>query len=107
QTTLYEEALAAGNTQMADLLLRFGAKASVSVLEGEQAFVAAALRLDQRQAKALLNEHPEYLVSTAAMFAAAGQDRVDAVAFLLDLGMSPDVKDAQGQSALHVAAYHD
>src|SRR5262249_48693969 len=26
---------------------------------------------------------------------------------LLDLGTSPDIKDAQGQSALHVAAYHD
>ena len=31
------------------------------------------------------------------MFAAARQDRINVAAFLMDLGMSPDVKDAQGK----------
>jgi uncharacterized protein len=107
QTTLYEEAVRAGNPAMADLLLRFGAAASTPHLQGEEALVAACLRLDRENVKALLHEHPEYLASTAVMFAAARKDRADAVALLLDPGMSPDVKDAKGQSALHVAAYHD
>jgi ankyrin repeat protein len=107
QTTLYEEAIAAGNTRMAELLLRFGATPSASALEGEQAFVAACMALDREKAQLLLAEHPEYLASPAAMFAAARHDRAHVAALLCDLGTSPDAKDAQGQTALHVAAYHD
>jgi hypothetical protein len=107
QTTLYEEAVRTGNPEVADLLQRFGATASAPLLEGEEAFVAACLRLDREKVKAPVHEHPEFLASTATMFAAARKDRADEVALLLDAGMSPDVKDARGQSALHVAAYHD
>ncbi|MGI8784298.1 MAG: ankyrin repeat domain-containing protein [Acidobacteriota bacterium] len=41
------------------------------------------------------------------MMVAARRDRADVVALLLDLGMSPDIDDAQqgGQRPLHVAAY--
>ena len=41
------------------------------------------------------------------MFVAAERDRADVVAFLIDLGVSPDVEDAEHQRPLHVAAYHD
>jgi hypothetical protein len=53
--------------------------------------------------------HPEYLESPKALHLAAERDRADVVAFLLDLGVSPDVEDPAegGQRALHVAAYAD
>jgi uncharacterized protein len=105
--TLHEEALRNGLTEMAELLVRFGATPGPLVLEGEEAFTAACFRLDRERARALLAEHPEYLGVPGPMFAAAERDRADVVAFLLDLGMSPDVAGSHGQRALHVAAYRD
>jgi ankyrin repeat protein len=92
---------------MAELLERHGAASSAVVLEGIQAFVAACMRLDRDEAHALLARHPEYRKSHEPMFVAAKRDRADVVAFLLDLGVSPDVEGRQRQRALHVAAYDD
>lgn len=105
--TLHEEALRNGLTEMAELLVRFGASAGTVALEGEDALLAACLRLDRAEAQALLGQHPEYLLSPRAMMVAAERDRADVVAFLLDLGMSPDIKDQGGASPLHVAAYNN
>ncbi len=107
--SLYEEALRKGSVEMAELLVRYGAMRSVLVLEGEEAFAAACLRLDREQAQSLVREHPEYLSSPRAMAIAAGQDRSDVVALLLDLGMSPNIEDPEEgkQHPLHVAAYGD
>jgi ankyrin repeat protein len=105
--TLYEEALRRGQQDMASLLVRHGAPKTMLALEGEEAFTAACFRLERHEADALLQQHPEYLRSTATMFAAARQNRADVVAFLLDLGVSVDVEDANGTRALHEAAYGD
>jgi uncharacterized protein len=106
--SLHEEALRQGFTEMADLLIRYGATPSAPVLlEGLEAFAAACLRLDREEAKALLEQHPEYLLSPVAMFAAAQRDRADVVEFLLDLGMSTEVEDEHKQRPLHEAAGHD
>jgi hypothetical protein len=106
---LHEEALRNGLTEMAGLLLRHGATPASIVLEGEDAFTAACLRLDREEARRLFTGHPEYLRSPRAMHAAAERDRVDVSAFLLDLGVSADVQDpeAGNQGPLHVAAYQD
>src|SRR5439155_20385494 len=50
-----------------------------------------------------------FLQSPRPTTMAAQTDRVDVAAFLLDLGMSPDVEDPrQGRARpLHFAAYHD
>ena len=103
--SLYEDALRSGSTQMAELLLRFGATPSTLQPDGEDAFVAACLRLDREMAETLAVRYPDYLRSPTAMFAAAERDRADVVELLLALGMSPDVQDATGQRGLHVAAY--
>lgn len=105
--SLYEDAVRAGRTEMADLLLRHGATPSEVVYEGEDAFADACFRLDRDAAAALLARHPGYRQSPRTMHAAAGRDRADVVALLLDLGVSPDVADpaAGGQRPLHVAAY--
>jgi ankyrin repeat protein len=105
--TLRDEALRHGLTEMADLLVRFGASTGTVELAGEDAFLRACLRLDREESRAILAGHPEYLLAPAPMFVAAEHDRADVATLLLDLGMSPDVQDAQGQRALHVAAYND
>jgi ankyrin repeat protein len=107
--TLYEEALRKGSVEMAELLLRYGATRSLRVLEGEEAFAAACLRLDRERAQSLAREHPEYLSSPRPMTLAAGLDRSDVVELLLDLGVSADIEDPEGgkQHPLHVAAYAD
>ncbi len=105
--TLYEEAVRLDQLEMAELLARNGATRSAVVLEGVEAFAAAALRLDRTRALVLLAEHPEYLRSPVAMFAAAKRDRADVVAFLLGLGMSVDVEDSSRTRALHEAAHAD
>ncbi len=105
--SLHEDALRLGQAEMAELLVRYGASPSVVVFEGVEAFAAACFRLDRREAEALLEEHPEYLLSPVTMFAAAKRDRADVVAFLLELGMSVDVEDDQGTRGLHEAAYAD
>jgi ankyrin repeat protein len=106
--SLYEEALRQGFTEMADLLERFGATPSGPLaLEGEDPFTSACFRLDREEARAILEKRPEYLRSPAVMFAAARQDRVDVVTFLLDLGMSIEIEDERKQRPLHEAASHD
>jgi ankyrin repeat protein len=105
--SLHEESLRRGHKEMADLLVRYGATPSVLALEGEEAFAAACFQLDREKARALLAGHPEYLLVPGPMFMAAERDRADVVTLLLDLGMSPDVQDAQAQRVLHVAAYND
>ena len=109
QHTLYQEAVRNGLTEMADLLARHGATRSEAALEGEEAFIAACLRLDRDAALALLSKHPEYLRSPHAMFVAATRDRADVAALLLDLGVSPNI-EASGsgkEHPLHTAAWND
>ncbi len=107
QRSLYEEAVRLGHTEIAKLLVRYGAEQHPIVLSDEDQFVAACLRLDQGQVERILDRHPEYLQSPNAIFAAARQDRADVVALLLDLGTPIEVEDAKKQRALHVAAAHD
>src|SRR4029434_10471456 len=58
--SLHEEALRQGFTEMADLLVRYGATPSAPyTLEGLEAFAAACLRLDREEARAHVAQHPE------------------------------------------------
>ena len=105
QYSLHEDALRRGRIEIADLLLRYGATPSGFVREGVAVFADVCFRLDEKEARALIEQHPEYLHSTAPIFAAAKNDRADVVAFLLDLGTSTEVADDSQQRPLHVAAY--
>ncbi len=106
KTSLYVDAMRLNFPEMAELLLRYGATPAPIALTDEQRFVAAILRLDRAAAEAELAEHPEYLHSTVAMFAAAGRDDAEAVSLLLDLGTSIEVEDRKQQRTLHHAAAH-
>jgi ankyrin repeat protein len=105
QRPLYEGALLSGNTEMAALLLQYGAKPLEAPLDGPDAFSAAALRLDAAEVRRLARRHPEYLASPEPLLTAARLDRDDVVRLLLDVGVSPDVATATGERALHAAAY--
>jgi ankyrin repeat protein len=107
KASLHAVAVRSGKREMADLLVRHGATPSGAMIDDEQAFLAACLHLDRERAEALIAEHPEYLRSTAAMFAAARQDRPDVVALLLDLGVPIEVENEHRQRPLHAAAWSD
>lgn len=105
--TLYERAALERLTEMADLLVRYGATPSVPVLDDEWAFVAACFQLDREEAHAHIEGHPEYLQSPRAMFEAAKRDRADIVEFLLSLGVPIEVHDKTKTRTLHQAAAHN
>jgi ankyrin repeat protein len=112
QRSPYELALRKELPEMVGLLVRYGGTPLTVAVEGEseeEAFVAACFRLDGDDVRARLADHPEYLQSPKAIFAAAQHDRADVMRFLLDLGMSPDLEDpARGHARpLHEAAGSD
>ncbi|HVH88773.1 MAG TPA: ankyrin repeat domain-containing protein, partial [Terriglobales bacterium] len=105
QRSLYEQALLLGETDMAELLARYGATRIDPERDSEDAFIAACFRRDREGADALIKQHPEYLKSPAALHMAAKQNRADVIEFLLDLGVSPEVENPSKATALHEAAY--
>jgi len=105
--SLHEEALRRGYPEIADLLVRYGATAQPIAQGGVEAFTEVCFRLDENEARAILEKHPEFLRSPLPMFLAAQRDRDDVVEFLLDLGMSIEIEDNSKQRPLHVAAAHD
>ena len=104
--TLYEEAMRRGHVEMAELLVRYGARRVPVEKKGIEAFIEACLVMDEQRVRAMLAEHPEWLRDHRPMWAAIDRERTDVVTLLLDLGVSPDVEDTMhGRTrALHMAA---
>jgi hypothetical protein len=104
--TLYQEARARGFSDMAELLVRYGATEEPLELNGIDEFTESCLTMDRQRARSLIERHPEYLRDHRPMFAAVKNDRVDVVEMLLDMGVSPNVEDVwHGRTrTLHVAA---
>ncbi len=109
KTTLYEEAERRGLDDIAMLLLKFGAEKMPISLEPVERFNQACIRRDRATAAELVAGHPHLLDSHVALHAAAGRDDRATAAFVLDLGVSPNVVDQKNgnQLALHVAAFRD
>jgi ankyrin repeat protein len=102
---LYQEAILRGHREMAALLVRYGASAEQERLEGIDAFIAACLAMNRPGVRDALTQHPEYLRDHRPAFAAVEHDRVDVLAMLLELGLSPHVAAPHGGArVLHVAA---
>ena len=107
QRPLYEEAIFRGHVDVAELLVRYGARRSSMALNPAQTLIAACLRDDKAAIRDEIARHPEFLKSHDALFAATKYNRREAVELLLDLGTSPDVESPEGERALHIAAYDD
>ncbi|HKV51836.1 MAG TPA: ankyrin repeat domain-containing protein [Gemmatimonadaceae bacterium] len=108
RATVYEEAVARGQSDMARLLARYGAAPVRAAVDGVDALVGASLRMDRASVAALFAAHPEYVREPRPMFAAIDQDRADVVEMLLELGVSPEIESPSGWRArpLHAAAFH-
>lgn len=107
QGSLYAEAARRGEDDIATLLAHHGGDTHVAPLSDVEALTAAAMRLDRDAARALVAGNPSLLARAEPMLAAARRDHVDAVALLIDLGMSPDVSNEHDERALHYASYYD
>jgi ankyrin repeat protein len=107
QLSLHRSALLQGRQEIADLLVRYGAAPERLDADDEDGFVTACIRLDWEKARALAAAHPEYVRSPRALFAAARDNRPDAIALLLQLGVPVNLQDGQKRTALHTAAASD
>jgi len=108
KASLHEEAIRLGHSEIADLLIRYGANPSPAIVRtGIEEFTEICFALDRERARKLATEHPEYLLSPAPIFAAARRDRADVVELLLDLGVSIEIEDENKQRPLHIAASRD
>ena len=105
--SLYEQALRLGAHEIAELLARHGAPRTLRPLRPLEAFRAACARKDPTAARELIAAHPDELRSREALFTATEHDFPHGVEMLLELGVSPDIADADGLRPLHVAAYND
>ena len=107
--SLYEEAVRKGRAEIAELLVRFGAKPSARAPDEREALLAAALRLDRDAVERAFAAHPAWRRAPHLLFEAVRRDRVDVVEMLLDLGVPATVTDEHngGATALHVAASAD
>ncbi len=105
QYSLYETAMRSSDLLMAELLVKYGAKATPITLDPMAALATAAMRLDRGKVTALLAEHPRLRNSFHPIFHLAEADRADAVALLLDAGISMEVENHIKQRPLHMAAY--
>jgi ankyrin repeat protein len=107
KTTLWQEAMRQGFTEMANLLRRYGASPVPAELSDRENLVPACLRRDRAEVKQLFSRHPEFLHLPDPLFVAAEQDRADVAAFVLDLGVSPDVHNSNNERPLHRAAINN
>ena len=101
--SLYEFAVMEGQDEIATLLLDHGAPATSPTLDDRQRLVAACLAGERAVVEALLERAPGEDV-TQVLVEAARRNRREAVALLLDLGLSPEREEAGGRRALHEAA---
>ena len=105
QGTMHEEAMRRGETDMAELFVRYGAPRTAVELSPVEALTAAAMRLDRDAVRAELARHADLTAAPQALDMAASENRADVVALLLDVGISPDVANRQNERPLHLAAY--
>ena len=101
-------ATAGGQTELAELLRRYGAADSAT---SSDRFLSACRRADRADAEQLLNDDPSLLErlsdeERAAIFRAAEQGETAAVGLMLNLGFPLETRGDDGGTALHAAAYN-
>jgi hypothetical protein len=99
---LRDVALLRGDDAIVRLLEQHGSPSTPP--DGFIAFHIAAMRLDAAAAREIARRHPEVLRRHETLHHAAGANRTDVIALLLDLGMDVDVMDDGEMRAVHSAA---
>jgi ankyrin repeat protein len=105
--TPYRLATTAGRTDLLELHRRHGAAEDASDTE---LFISACMRGDREEAQRRLDDDRGLLArlgpdEQASLVSAAERGNSDAVALMLDLGLTPDARGERGETALHAAAY--
>jgi len=100
-------AVRCGRSDTAALLARHGAPDDSTDMDR---FIGACVRADRLTAEALMAGDRDMLGrltddDRAVLVDAAGSNPVAAVALMVDLGLSPEARNASGEQPLHVAAY--
>ncbi|MGA0601232.1 ankyrin repeat domain-containing protein [Caulobacter sp. KR2-114] len=98
-----KHALLTGRLDVVALLEAHGAVRPA--LSDQERFLAAAATGDLAALRHLAQAHPAFLGAPEAMFVAIRRQRAEVALALLDLGMSPDVADDKGLTALHVTTH--
>jgi ankyrin repeat protein len=98
-----KQAVLEGREDVVELLVNHGA--TRPRLSDAEELIAAVMAGDLASVRQLARSHPEFLAQHAAMFVAIRKQRADIAEALLDLGMSPDVADDQGLTALHFTTH--
>jgi ankyrin repeat protein len=104
QRTHHENARLEGHTQIAELLVRHGAR-PVALAPGEE-LRAAFLCADAAEVGRLIAAGVDGRDDAGTMFAAARHGRLAAARLLLDAGFPVSWAGADGLTALHLAAHH-
>jgi hypothetical protein len=107
--TPYFLAVRSGNKPVAEVLLAHGANPDDVKITDE--LVGACRRVDVRTASSIVRRHPGVpkQLETAdieALVEAAGQNRLDIVKLMLEIGFDPGLAGESGANALHAAAWH-
>jgi ankyrin repeat protein len=105
--SLYEGAMRLGHVELAELLVRHGARRTPVKTDPVREFAVAAFALEREAVTGLVASHTELLHSTKVIFAAAEKDRADVVELLLDLGVPIELENERKQRPLHAAAWSD
>jgi ankyrin repeat protein len=101
-------AVRGGRTELAAMLLKHGAPKLATPADR---LVGACLRADDAMARALATDHPELVPprdpeDQMAVHQAAREGRTEALALMHELGFDLKVVGDQGETALHLAAWH-
>jgi uncharacterized protein len=98
-----KDAVLAGRQDIVEVLLDHGARPAE--LSEEERFLSAAAAADFATLRELARSHPEFLKDHEVMFTAIRRGRADVAQTLLDLGMSPNVRDEKNFTALHYTTH--
>ena len=102
---MHEEAMRRGETDMAELFVRYGAPRTAVELSWSKR--SPRRRCASIATRCAPSSHgiAELMAAPQALAMAASENRADVVALLLDAGISPDVANRQNERPLHLAAY--
>ena len=108
ERTPYQLAIAAGQTDLADLLRRRGAADTATSVDR---FLSACHRADRTEAEQLLNDDPGLVEllsdeQRVSIVRAAEHGETAAVGLMLDLGFPLDTRGDDGGTSLHAAGYN-